>query len=399
MGHILGTAAGNYRANWRDPTGRQRAKTFDTKRAAREFLAGVETAKATNGYVDPHAGRLRLLDYAERWAAGHAGERATRARDASLLRTHVLPKWGDWPLSHIEHSAVQQWVTELAGRKSPATVQECLRLLKLIMASAVRDRLLIHNPCDSVRAPRCQAADVAEAPITRAQLRDGLLPAMPARYRLLAALAAGCGLRWGEAAGLAVDAVDERARTVRVVRVVEEVDGALRLKPYPKSEAGRRTVPIPPFVLDELSAAQAEFPVVSWSGVELLTSSTAGTPLSRSVFRARVWRPALVKAGLLGSVEASASGSVQATWRDPAGERIAGTFPSHAAAVAEVARLASGGLRFHDLRHAYATWLVSEGVPVNVVQRVMGHSSASTTLNLYVHPSRDHDDAVRGVFG
>ena len=38
------------------------------------------------------------------------------------------------------------------------------------------------------------------------------------------------------------------------------------------------------------------------------------------------------------------------------------------------------GLRFHDLRHSYATWLVSEGVPPNVVQAIMGHEDVTTTL-------------------
>jgi len=59
-------------------------------------------------------------------------------------------------------------------------------------------------------------------------------------------------------------------------------------------------------------------------------------------------------------------------------------------------RGAAGGLRFHDLRHSYATWLVSDGLPVNVVQRVMGHVRASTTLNLYTHAPEDYDERVRG---
>ena len=53
---------------------------------------------------------------------------------------------------------------------------------------------------------------------------------------------------------------------------------------------------------------------------------------------------------------------------------------------------------FHDLRHSYATWLVSDGVPVNVVQRLMGHENASTTLNRYVHAPRDYDERVRRLF-
>ena len=56
-------------------------------------------------------------------------------------------------------------------------------------------------------------------------------------------------------------------------------------------------------------------------------------------------------------------------------------------------------LRFHDLRHSYATWLVSDGVPINVVSRLMGHEQISTTLNRYTHDARDYADLrVRAVF-
>jgi integrase len=57
----------------------------------------------------------------------------------------------------------------------------------------------------------------------------------------------------------------------------------------------------------------------------------------------------------------------------------------------------STGLRFHDLRHSYATHLVSSGVPVNDVQQVMGHEQASTTLNRYTHGPRDRDSRVRAA--
>jgi integrase len=57
-----------------------------------------------------------------------------------------------------------------------------------------------------------------------------------------------------------------------------------------------------------------------------------------------------------------------------------------------------GGLRYHDLRHSYATWLVSDGVPLNVVQRVMGHEQATTTLNRYTHTPDDYGQRVRAAF-
>jgi hypothetical protein len=55
----------------------------------------------------------------------------------------------------------------------------------------------------------------------------------------------------------------------------------------------------------------------------------------------------------------------------------------------------TAGCGFHDLRHCYATWLVSRGLPVNAVQHVMGHEQPSTTLNLYTHAPTDYYDTIR----
>ena len=57
-----------------------------------------------------------------------------------MLRTHVLPRWGDWPIAKIDHLSVQQWVAELAGRRKPATVVAALGLLSTILDTAVRRR-------------------------------------------------------------------------------------------------------------------------------------------------------------------------------------------------------------------------------------------------------------------
>ena len=64
---------------------------------------------------------------------------------------------------------------------------------------------------------------------------------------------------------------------------------------------------------------------------------------------------------------------------------------SHQVAIGYIANKALGALRFHDLRHSYATWLVSEGVPVNVVRKVMGHEQTSTTLDIYTHAPDDYE--------
>jgi hypothetical protein len=65
MGHIVKTTAGTFRANCRDPAGRQKAKTFKTRKAA-AFLAETEAALNHGAYVDPRAGCIRFREYAAR---------------------------------------------------------------------------------------------------------------------------------------------------------------------------------------------------------------------------------------------------------------------------------------------------------------------------------------------
>jgi integrase len=137
-----------------------------------------------------------------------------------------------------------------------------------------------------------------------------------------------------------------------VVEVAVEVAGRVTCKSYPKSKASRRTVLLPDFVIEALAEHLAALPAEL---DELVFRNQRGGPLLRANFRQRVWLPALERSGLV--------------------ERP----------------------KLHDLRHYYATWLVSEGVPVNVVQAVMGHEQASTTLNRYTHVPADTHARVRAV--
>lgn len=395
MGHIVKTSAGTFRANWRDAAGRQRAKTFRTKRDASAYLAEVESSLNRGSYVDPHAGRLRFADFAAQWLAARNDEITTVARDRSIMRNHVLPRWGGTPLAKIDHLAVQQWVTELGGRLSPATVAECHRLMSAVLKTALRGRLIGVNPCDGVRLVRRRRKDTDDQVITRAELTERLLPAVPDRYRALVALAGGTGLRWGECAGLRWDAVDLDVGLVRVVRVAVEVSGHVTDKPYPKSKAGRRSVPLPDFVGELLTEHRRRYPPGVAGAV--FTSRTGGS-VRRTTFRAKVWRPSLIRAGLLGAVEPTGPHRYLARWSDAAGAEWSAEFTTEREAVEHVVRRAKGGLRFHDLRHSYATWLVSAGVPINNVAAVMGHAQTSTTLDRYTHPSADRDSRVRAVF-
>lgn len=81
-------------------------------------------------------------------------------------------------------------------------------------------------------------------------------------------------------------------------------------------------------------------------------------------------------------------------WSDKSGKQHRAEFETEAEAVAHVAGRAAGGLRFHDLLHSYATWLVSAGAPINDVRAAMGHEQASTTLDRYTHRQDEYDRRI-----
>lgn len=337
-------------------------------------------------YVDPHAGRRLFVDHATRWMSGRNTEATTAARDASVMRTHVLPQWGSWPLSKIDNAAVQAWVTELGKQRSPDVVAKCYQLTAAVLRSAVSNRLLAFNPCEDIRLPPRRRHDSDERIITREELINVLLPIVPDRYRAIVATAGGAGLRWGEAAGLCDDALDLDQRRLRVIRTVIEVSGQTSFKPFPKSAAGRRTVPLPPWLVEIIRKHRNTYPPGEGG---LVFPNAVGKPLRRTLFRARVWRPVLVRAGMLGTVIVVDDDTVRAGWTDDTGATLVKEFPTKREAVLHVARSCTGGLRFHDLRHSYATWLVDDGVPPNMVARVMGHEKITTTLQLYTRRTDD----------
>ena len=281
----------------------------------------------------------------------------TRARYRSILDVHVIPRWGEVELAKVRHADVQKWVAELSGKRSAATVRKVHRVLSQVLGSAVRDGRLARNVADGIALPRVrseerrylthgQVAELADAcaavPVSK---YSSTTPADRAAYRLLVLFLAYTGLRWGELAGLRVSRLDLMRRRASIVETFVVVDGHVEASD-PKNHE-RREVPVPRFVINELAAHVAGMP----GEALVFGGEKTGSPMRSRTFQRAVFDEAAASVGL-------------------------------------------DGLTPHALRHTAASLAIAAGADVKVVQQMLGHKSATMTLDLYGHLFPDRLDTV-----
>ena len=339
---------GSYRARWREfPGGPQRARHFARKAGAERFLDGIRGDLIRGDYIDPTAGRVRFGEYAESWRQAQVHRPSTEVLVESHLRLHVLPFFGERPIASIRPSEIQAWVKGRSAELAPTTVKTVYRFTAAIFRSAVRDRIIANTPCEEIKLPKIDRLRVVPLE-TEAVVR--LASAMPDRLRSLVILAAGSGLRQGEAFGLEVRHVDFLGRTLRVEQQLVSLPKREPFLGPPKTASSVRTVPLPSVVVDELAGHFQRLDLKRER--ELIFTNDRGAPIRRPRF-GEAWHRAVRAAGL------------------PA------------------------GTRFHDLRHYYASLLIRHGESVKVVQSRLGHASATETLDTYSHLWPDSEDQTR----
>ncbi|MGX5653172.1 tyrosine-type recombinase/integrase [Geodermatophilus nigrescens] len=339
-----GTWQARYRAT---PGGPQRSRVFARKVDAQRWLDEVRASIVTGQYVDPAAGRQTVREYAEQWRAAQVHRPTTAAHVETMLRRHVYPSLGDKQLSAVLPSDVQALVKRLSKTLAPGTVGVIHRILSAVFKAAVRDRRIIASPCTGTRLPKVHKQRIE--PLSVEAVR-AMTDAVPERYRALITLAAGTGLRQGEALGLTVDRIDFLRRQLTVDRqLVTMPDRPPYLAP-PKTQASVRVVPLPQVVVDALAAHLAR-----WPSDGFVFTTDLGNPIRRTAFSATVWRPAVRAAGLDDTVT------------------------------------------FHGLRHFYASLLIRHGESIKTVQARLGHASAAETLDTYSHLWPDSDDRTRAA--
>ncbi len=333
---------GSYRARYRDDAGKEHAQHFARRGDAQAWLDTVTSSVVRGEYVDPRRARVAVGSWAGEFLAGRVHLKPkTIAGYHSLLTTCILPTWKDVPLVKVSNADVVAWVAKLrAGGLSASRVRQAYHLFSSMLEAAVRDKRLPSNPAAAVdlpRLPRKEQRYLDHGQV--AALADACGP-----YRVLVRTLAYTGLRWGEVSALRAKHVDLMRARIHVTEAVTEVNGHLVFG-TPKTHQSRM-VPIPAFLRDEL--------VVQLAGShreDFVFPGPRGGVLRNSTFRRSQFNAAAAGIGLEGLVP-------------------------------------------HELRHTAASLAIAAGASVKGVQAMLGHSTATLTLDLYGHLFGDELDGV-----
>jgi integrase len=364
---VTRTSGRAYKVRWREAE-RERQRTFKVKRDAERFAMTVENTKATGASTEPLAGRSQTV--AEVVAASLAASQprlkpGTYAGYVHLYESKILPTFGKQRIASVTSQQVEKWIGELvnAGR-APSTIHNHYAALNKVFRYAMRHRLIVHNPCEAADPPTAgNMDDFAAVFLTSAQVEaiaKVLDEAHP--YGLLVRFASATGLRAAEIAGLRVQDVNLAAGHVEVRQTIRRVNGEWTVG-TPKSARSTRNVPL----LSRTHIAELR--------AYVMTHPHSGEP------SALFWPSRRNGSRRFEYTSPVDCGGVRAYHLAPAAARLGIVEP----------------MRFHDLRHTYASLMFAAGFKPYEVSRWMGHASVTTTDSVYAHlcPSDYNEQIAR----
>ena len=372
FGYIRKLPSGRWQASYIDEGTGSRItapSSFLAKADANAWLSSVDADRSRGELLDPRLSRRAFSEWANEWVGSLHVKPKTFVAYESALRNHVLPAFERRPVASITYRDCKAFVDRmLAKGYAPGTVSEARKVLRLVLADALRADAIRRNPADRLRVPRGTRQEMVFLSLKEVmRLADAIAnPPRPRRhqlqtwpeYGLLVRIAALTGLRAGEIGALRVGRVNPLLGRLEVAESVGEVHGELVYGP-PKTYQ-RRSVPIPDALAGELRAHLDNRP---GDPSAFVFTSPDGGPLRHNNFYGRFFKPAVRRAEL-----------------DPR-------------------------TRFHDLRHTAAALMINEGAHLLVVKERLGHSTIQVTADRYGHlfPSLDAaltaklDDAYRAA--
>lgn len=300
--------------------------------------------------------------FAEQWLRGvkSAVSAGTFRQYESHVREHLLPSFGDLPLVDLERrpnlieEAMASWKRKdgRAGGLSARFTKSVWSTLRTALDRAKRLRLISTNPCEFTDAPRVERKEMSVLGPAQVQAYLGAFDETDIGAAVATAIGSGC--RCGEFLALRWRDLDLERRTLRVERSLERVATrgkkgvryTLNFKD-PKSKRSRRTIPLPPFVVERLRRHRLE-------QAERFLSAGAGRPNADTLVFENDGQP----------------------W-------IPTTFGMLFARLRDAAKLPR--VRLHDLRHTYGLLLLQSGADLKTVSTALGPSSVAITADTYMH--------------
>jgi len=340
-----------WRARYVDDAGREHVKAFRRKVDAQRWLEKEVSDQVTGTWTDPKLGKVAFGVVAAKWLLTKAHRKPkTVAGYESLLDTVVLPRWKDVVLRDMAFDDLQVWISGLSvdgsvrfeGQGlSASRVRQAHQLVGSVLKFAVKAKHISVNPADGIELPTLP--DTEQRYLNHDQLHR--VAVASGRLRTLILVLGYCGLRFGEAAALRVEHVDITARRINVRYSVTSVR-KLGLVEGPTKNHESRSVPIPASV-----ARMLENDIAGLDKNSLVFESHRGGWLTLGQARYRFTKAATSVGGL-------------------------------------------DGVGLHDLRHTCASLSIQAGANIKVLQRLMGHKTATLTLDRYGHLFPDDLDAV-----
>ncbi len=322
-------------------TGRRIRKTFPTRSAARLWRqdALVALRQGTLAAPVPLTVGEALEQLLPRMRDGSVLDRTGRPYKPATVRSYkqaaekyVVPALGHLRVTDLRRRDVQRFVEDLHARGlSPATIANKLDPLRVVCRRALRDELIAVDPMHGLELPAVRRGRDRIEPPERAQ---ALLAALPEGEHPLWSVLLFAGLRRGEARALRWWHVDFDAGVLRVEATWDDHEGEVE----PKSDAGRRVVPLAGVVRAALAAHKLR---TGRGAGELVFGRTPALPFIPTTVRDRAVR----------------------AWRE------AGLEP----------------LTPHEARHCAASYLIAAGLNAKQLSVYIGHSDIRTTFNRYGH--------------
>jgi integrase len=263
-----------------------------------------------------------------------------------VVRLHLTPELGRIELGKL----TPQTVTSLLRKKerdglSPRSVAMIREVLRGALNVAIKMQMIERNAAALAQAPR--QVKTERCMLTPNEAKRLLSVVDGDRLAALYRIALTLGMRQAEILGLRWQDVDIDGRKLRVRQTLQRIGKEIVIK-EPKTERSRRTLALTPSLVTALVAHRdrQEFEQNSagkdWQETGLVFTSSIGTPLD-----------------------------ARNLTREYKRHLVAAELPKE--------------FRFYDMRHAAASLLVADGLPITAVSAMLGHALTSTTLNTYAH--------------